>query len=620
VLLGLICALLVWGVSLLPPVRGLEDWFLDGWFFARGQRATAARIVIIALDDHSLREIKKPLPWISPELARVMKWSQERGAAAIGLDLMVPDDRSEDKEINAFDGPGEAWGLGQLVVRSHKVVLPVRQGDDGPLLPLRQWRLKEKLQDPNIQDTDLGFVDLNEDGDQIVRRQRLVMPAGNGKLPHFALKMFARSRGETIAWDNGELHIGSERVPLDTDGTMRINFAGPSGRFPIVPFHEALGAAEGRGELSEDLNLNGAIVLIGVTDRSLQDWHSTPYANHYGRYLAGPGEAPGLMAGTELHAHIVATLTDRAFITTPWWLSSLAWLLIFGASLGWAYARLNLEAGFLLAILHHFAWKAVAYAAFAYAQWRIEVVPMLLLGAVTYAATFAFRWRVLRRMFGVVQSEAVARALESDPQRLDPGGEEREVTVLFADVRRFTDFSEKHRPEEVVAMLNAYFGAVVPVIEAEGGTISNFIGDGVMILFGAPASQADHALRAVRAAVVMVQQTHAHLQEWKKLDRANVWGDEGLRIGVGVHTGTVVVGAVGAPMRLVYTAIGDAVNAAARIESENKTFGTEVLVSAATVTKLSPEARTALRVAADPVEATVKGKAEKLLLYPVTVA
>src|SRR5439155_3715918 len=128
--------------------------------------------------------------------------------------------------------------------------------------------------------------------------------------------------------------------------------------------------------------------------------------------------------------------------------------------------------------------------------------------------------------------------------RLDPGGDKVEVTVLFADIRSFTDFSERHEAHEVVAMLNAYFTAVVPLIEAEGGTIDKFIGDGLMVLFNAPAPCPDHALHAVRAGVAMVRRVHELKETWARLDKAQVWAEQGgLRNGVGVHTGTAVVGA-----------------------------------------------------------------------------
>jgi len=375
-----------------------------------------------------------------------------------------------------------------------------------------------------------------------------------------------------------------------------------------VPLQTVLAAAREGRQIPE---LAGAIVLIGLTARSQQDYHATPYANNYARYLSG--DTPGLMAGTEIHANILATLQDRAFITTPLWLNSLPLLLAFGALLGHAFSRLSLGWGFVVTMVHHFAWKGLVFVAFVWLHWRIEMVAMLLLGVMTYGAAFALRWRILRRMLGVVKSEAVALALESDPRRLDPGGEEREVTVLFADIRDFTTFSEGHSAHEVVALLNAYFTATVPLIEAEGGTVNTYMGDGVMVLFGAPASCPDHAVHAVRAASAMVRRVHELRQTWASLGSAE------MRIGVGVHTGKVVVGAIGSPRRLDYTAIGDAVNTAARIEAENKAFGTEILISAATHAALPEKVLKELGCATEPRPATVKGKKETLYLYPVEV-
>jgi adenylate cyclase len=427
----------------------------------------------------------------------------------------------------------------------------------------------------------------------------------------------ARASGEPFAWDDGpgELQLGGRRVLLGRDRALRINFVGPPGTFPVVPFGDVLADARAGRPRPE---MKGAVVLIGLTARGQQDYHATPYANHYAGYLCP--SVPGLMSGVELQANILATLWDRAYVTTPWWLAPLPWLLVFGAGLGRLFARVNLEVGLLLAVAHHFAWKVFAQAAFTYAHWRVEVVAMLLLGALAYSATFALRWRVLRRMLGVVKSEAVALALEADPHKLNPGGEEREVTVLFADIRRFTDFAERHTPAEVVALLNAYFAAVVPLIEAEGGMLNTYMGDGIMVLFGAPATQADHALRAVRAAVAMVRKVHELRDTWARLDRAGVWRPHGgMRIGVGVHTGKAVVGAIGSPRRLDYTAIGDTVNTAARIEAENKVQETEILVSAETRAAIPDQERAQLPLDADPCAAEVKGKEQKLLLYPVAV-
>ncbi len=622
--LGLVCAGVVWGLTTVPLTRGIEDWVFDGTFFYRGNRPTDARVVIIGLDEPSLRELKKPLAHISPELAEVTQYSIDKGATVVGLDLVIPEDRSDDPAIATPDGTGDGWSVGR-VVDSGKVLLPLSGNESGPLLPVRQWWepkfLSDRAREPDVSEVArlprlFGFVDLDADGDQFVRRQRLLLGTGEYPIQQFALALFARSRGVTVERDpeTGGPRVGNRRIPTDSEGKMRINFVGPPGTFPVIPFREALAAAREKRPLP--ISVDKAVVIIGVTARSMQDYHSTPYSNHYARYESSP--TPERMSGPELHANTLATLEDRAFIVTPWWLSRVPLLVVFGIGLGIAFARFSLEMGFMVAVLHHFAWKLLALPALN-AGLRFEITAVLLLGALVYVATFVRRWRKLRRMFGVVKSEEVIRALEADADRPDAAGEERVVTVLFADIRKFTDFSERHSPVEVVALQKAFFSAIVPCIENEGGTVVSYTGDGLMALFGAPATQPDHAARAVKAVVAMLRAIRNARAVWVKLDRAGAWqAAGGFRIGVGIHTGPVIVGAIGSSGRLDYTATGDVVNATARLESANKDCGTVALVSNDTLGRVPSDERAALRLG-EPVQITVPGKKRELTAYPLFV-
>jgi adenylate cyclase len=200
------------------------------------------------------------------------------------------------------------------------------------------------------------------------------------------------------------------------------------------------------------------------------------------------------MVSTETHANIISTLSDRAYIHTPSWLNPLLLLLLFGVVLGAVYARLSPAWGLLVAVIHHFAWKMLVVLAFFFASWRVVSVGMVLLGIMAYGVSYVARWRNLRRTLGVVTSEPVAQALEQDPRKLMLGGKECEVTVFFSDVRNFTTFSEGHTAQEVVSLLNGCYSAVIPLIEAEGGTVTTYMGDGIMVLFGAPVAHQDHAL------------------------------------------------------------------------------------------------------------------------------
>jgi adenylate cyclase len=616
--LGLVCAVLAWGLTGFPFTQGVEDWVFDGTFFYRGTRHTSTRVVIIGLDEKSLEEIDKPLIYISPELAKVTQYSLDQGATVVGIDLMIPIDKSNDPVINGFTGDGDGKIFGNVVKSGH-VVLPIRESEGKTLMPISQWWFFKQME--KSENTDFGFTDLDEDGDQFIRQQSLFLGDGESSFPQFALALYARSFTPPLKVDRdpatGMPRVGGHRIRTDSDGRMRINYVGPPGTFPVIPFpvipfREALRAArEGR-----PLDVRGAAVIIGTTARSMQDYHATPYSNHYARYESSP--TPGRMSGPELQANIFATIHDRAYITTPWWLNRILLLVVFGILLGIAFARLSLEAGFVLAIAHHFAWKALAVSALTQGI-RLEVISILVLGGLIYAATFIRRWRQLRRMFGVVKSVEVIRALEADSERLNPGGEERIVTVLFADIRKFTDFSEQHSPAEVVALQKSYFAAIVPCIEKAGGTVTCYMGDGIMALFGAPAHQPDHAVRAVRAVEAMVRAVHKARPTWDKLDRIGVWRAQGgLRIGVGIHTGPAVVGAVGSPGRLDYSAIGDVVNAASRLEGANKEQGTEVLLSNDTLGRVPAEEQAALKLG-EPVQVTVKGRKKEITAYPLIV-
>ena len=464
--------------------------------------------------------------------------------------------------------------------------------------------------------SDLGFVNLSLDADTFARRQTLRTSAGRGRaVPCLGLALFGKSQGLSDEWfAEWPLRLDGRPVPVDAEGRLRINYVGPAGSVPTIALADVLDAARGRAHL--DVDFTGAVVVIGVTAAGDSDSHATPYLNQSLAWIVRSAwlqRKSELMSGAEIHANVVATLADREFITTPWWLSTGLVLALTGLFLGAAFARLSLGWGILLALGHHVLWRAFALAAFWWGNYHVANVAVLVLGVTVYGVTFVLRWRWMRRMLGMVKSEAIAQAMEADPARLELIGEERVVSVLFSDIRNFTPFSEAHSPREVVALLNEYFTAVVPQIEREGGTIAQYSGDGLMVVFGAPAPQPDDALRAVRAAVAMVRRVHELEARWKAL------GAEGFRIGVGVHRGRAVMGAVGSPQRLDYTAHGDTVNTASRLESGNKELGTEILISAVVLDALPEHEKHRLRPALRAHTLTVKGKQQPVHVYSIFV-
>jgi len=187
-------------------------------------------------------------------------------------------------------------------------------------------------------------------------------------------------------------------------------------------------------------------------------------------------------------------------------------------------------------------------------------------------------------------------------------GEEREITVLFSDIRDFTTFSESHKPGEVVELLNSFFTAIVPIIEEHGGTINLYIGDGVMVIFNAPEGQPDHAIRALRTAIALARRVHQLRDQWARL------GADNFRIGIGIHTGDLMLGVIGDSSRWSGTVISDSVNLASRIENLTKKLGVKVAMSNQVFYELGDSSDFHFRFLGN---LEVKGKKERVAVYEV---
>ena len=598
-------------------VHGLDNWFFDGCFAAResfdgGTRPSATRdkIVLITLDEPDFDGLEKPIVLMSPELGLVIGHARASGATAVGVDMMIPNSQSFVDAVLM----SRPTAVGKVARDANGVVLAVSFPSPPRTArwPIEQWLLKYR--NPDRRDPwerDVGSIDMAEDADRFIRTAYVVKQDADRRVyPSFPLALAAWAEDKPWDWEPAAnvVRLGDTAIPIAPDGTMRINWVGPPGTFATIPFREVLAAA--RADKPVPI-LDGRIALIGTIDPAFQDFHPTPYSNGYTDFR--PSEA-GRMAGVEIHANTIATIRDGAFITTPWWLNRWPWLIVFGLGLGWVYARVGLGFGLITAVAHHFGWKMFAVAMLTYGPWRVDMAGMLLLGTVAYAATFANRWRILRRVLSAVKSSAMAKALEDDPGRLDLAGENRTVTVMFVDIRGFSSFSSRYRPdpERVVNLLNAYYSVAVPIVEAEGGTINLFMGDGMMILFNAPLEHKDHAVRAVRAGRSLVRAVRANAATFAEL------GAEDFRIGVGINTGICTVGAVGSRTRLDYTAIGDVVNAAARLEAATKEVGAPILIGPDTHALIPAADRAGYGCPAIPREVTLKGVG-KLNVWPVDI-
>jgi adenylate cyclase len=351
------------------------------------------------------------------------------------------------------------------------------------------------------------------------------------------------------------------------------------------------------------------VVIITAHDSSsLQDTHLTPYSRDL------PGYARTQMTGGEVHANIVETLLSGRYprdLPRP-----LAWLLIAATAAAGAliFLRSHPVVGAGLGLLLALAAAAASYVSFR-ADWVLPTAALqfsLLLGLLL---TLGLRLtgeerarRRLRSMFGSYVSDEVVSLLvdrRGEGEQLDLRGEEMTVTVLFSDIRNFTTISQKLTPHEVVEMLNEYFGRVCEPVLRERGNVNKFIGDAVMAMFGSPVPYPDHARRAIRAALGMIEAAEA-FRGWME----QRFPDRGLprfAIGVGLHTGPVISGDIGTDRRREYTIIGDTVNTASRLEGMTKELGWKIVASRVTAEAAGPGV-----IAGDGNSIMVKGRSGEI--------
>ena len=534
---------------------------------------TALPVVILAIDEPTFQELQHTWPFPRSVHAALLQRLHDEGAAAIGLDIVFADPSTEAEDAS----------LAQAIAETGPVVLAAtREKIDSSNAAL--WLDVMPLQRFLDAGADAGDAGVEPDDDFVVRRVPVARES-------FALRLAQRAAEAR----------GKMPVLRHFDW---IGYRGPRGTFDTRSYYQALEP----GLLPAGFFKN-KIVLVGRSartatelSRSQADLFNSPF---------GTAGGERLFPGVELQATLVDNYLMGAGLrsVSDGWTLALVVLLV--PLLLWGNRRLHPAGAAALAAALVAAIAGASWWLFGRFQlWWPPLLPAAAAVAVYGAAAlagYAFvrrRARQTRAMFAQYVPPAVVSRLIAQPDLMRLGGEAREVTLMFTDLANFTTLSEQLSAEQTVEVLTAYFNAMTPIVHATGGTVDKFIGDAVMAFWGAPLDDPQHAEHAVAAAVAMQQAMAVLVADLRAR------GLPPIHMRIGLHTGRVVVGNVGSEQRFSYTAIGDAVNLAARLEGANKAFGTGILLSAATAAQLPPTV--SLRALDDVI---VKGKTEPVRVF-----
>ena len=541
---------------------------------------SALPITILAIDEESMAAVGKQWPWPRGVHAQLLDKLKEAGVAVVAFDVVFAEPDSRPDEDAAF--ARAIRNFGPVILASNLEYRETKYA--------RQW----VRTDPRPQFIEAGAVaglaTVKTDADGFLRN----IPVSQGA---FWLQVVTRFDA---------LHPGIARS-LSVSEDHRIRYLGPAQTVQTIPYYRLLDPEKLLAENWKDA-LRDNIVLIGRGLKTMPDLSAVEADMFFTPFFSHDGQ---LTPGVEVQANIVSNMmTGDALRETPAMMALLLVLAI--TAIAWVsmtpwhpWKSAAWALGTIVAI------AALDYYLFRYRLTWLPATAAVMTMAIAYAGQGArgflseqARRRELRRAFGQYVSPAVVDEIIADPTMLKLGGDRRELTLLFTDLAGFTSISEALPAEEVAKILNRHLGEMTEIVIAHNGTVDKFIGDAVMAFWGAPVADAQQSRHALEAAIAM-QETIAAMRA--ELAAA---GGPAMRMRIGLHRGECIVGNMGGANRFDYTAIGDNVNLAARLEGVNNVYGTGILLSDAVAKAVAGT------IALRPVDSVrVKGKKNAVDLF-----
>jgi adenylate cyclase len=536
-------------LELVPWFGQLEYSMYDFVFRIRPRLPAPAEIVIVSIDESSIKEIG-PRPWSRTVHARLLRKLKQEGARAAVFDIL-------------FDWPTEkAPEDDQDFARAISEFGTVILGKQLDITSDPQFSLQQTIEPLPIfyqAGASGGYVYMLYDLDTKIRKACWLV---NGE-PTLATAALLRVKGEKVHAEGDQIFLGSQKMPSQQVGGIPvygINFAGPPHTIPTRSYYQVLGGTIPPGFLKDKIVFIGAdLTAENSAAGSGIDRFPTPVDE----------ETP--MPGVEIHANALNTILTRSFVRIA--STNVVWMLLilFAIIQSLYHSLLRPLAAGLATLAMAIASTVAFYLIFVqYNYWLPSVRPVALI-ALVYGGNTVMQYRLalreraqIQRAFKHYVSAEVLGELMKNPDNLGLGGREVEATVLFTDIAGFSKISEKISPQDLTKMLNQCFELLATVIMKENGMVNKFMGDAIMAIWGVPLDNPQHAIQACRASLAM--------------HRAMITMDP-VKCRIGINTGKMIAGNMGSHERFEYTVIGDAVNLASRLEGVNKLYGTSILIS-----------------------------------------
>jgi adenylate cyclase len=640
--LGLLVGLAALRIADFAPIEELRVRTFDTFQRIDYRVKTARPVTIIDIDEKSLANPKLgQWPWPRTRIADMVATLTRLGAVAIAFDIMFaePDRLNPDVAADTFRNLDEATREKLRALPSNDEVFAdamrharVVLGETG--LPEVLTELDKTLpvtglatlgEDPQrfmfkfpglLRNTPVlekaaggrGLLTINPERDGIVRRVPMIMRAQGATMPSLSFEMLRVVTGTDTIFIKTEqagiksLGVKGFQIPTDLNGQLWVHFAR---RDPSI-YVSATDVLEGRVPPDK---IKGKLVLVGTSAAGLNDLKTTP--------------VDPAMPGVEIHAQVLESALTRAVLSQPYYGPALE----FFAALILGLLVIAFAPGFgpvtLVAVGALFATLLVGTSWYFYAHDRLLIdftYPLLSTTSIYLTLIFTSfvreqaQRRQIRSAFGQYLSPALIEQLAQSPEKLQLGGEEREMTIMFSDVRGFTTISEsfKNDPQGLTSLMNRFLTPLTNAILARKGTIDKYMGDAIMAFWNAPLDDKEHQLNACEAAIDMLER----IDELNKVreEEAKEGGHAyfPINVGVGLNTGSCVVGNMGSDLRFDYSVLGDSVNLASRLEGQSKEYGFPIIVGSKTA--LAVKDRFAI-LELDFI--MVKGKKEPEVIYAI---